>query len=124
VRGLVWFGNGLRTVAADGPLPNGVQRRQESARMIADRLLVPRGELTMVHERIVTDPKIMFGKPVIKGTRVTVELILRKIAEGMTDEQILAHHPHLSVDDIRAAAAFAADHLANEEIVLASGSNW
>jgi uncharacterized protein (DUF433 family) len=78
----------------------------------------------MVHERIVTDPKIMFGKPVIKGTRVTVELVLRKIAEGMTDEQIVAHHPHLSVEDIRAAAAFAADHFANEEIVLASGSNW
>lgn len=68
----------------------------------------------MVHERIVVDPKIMFGKPVIKGTRITVELILRKLAEGMTDAQILAHHPHLTVDDIRAAAAFAADHSREE----------
>ena len=76
----------------------------------------------MVHDRISIDPKVMFGKPVITGTRVTVELILRKIAEGMTDEQILAHHPHLTAQDIRAAAAFAADHLANEDIVLASGS--
>jgi uncharacterized protein (DUF433 family) len=75
----------------------------------------------MPHERIVVDPRIMFGKPVIKGTRVTVELILRKIGEGMTDEQILEHHPQLTVDDIRAAVVFAADHLANEEIVLASG---
>ena len=75
----------------------------------------------MIHERIVFDPKIMFGTPVIKGTRITVELILRKLAEGMTDEQILAHHPHLSIEDIRAGAAFAADHLANEEIVIASG---
>jgi len=75
----------------------------------------------MIHERIAIDPKIMFGKPVIKGTRVTVELILRKLAEGMTYEQILAHHPHLAVEDIQAAAAFAADHLANEEIVVASG---
>jgi uncharacterized protein (DUF433 family) len=75
----------------------------------------------MIHERIVVDPKIMFGKPVIKGSRVTVELILRKVVEGMTDDQILAHHPHLTVEDIRAAAAFAADHLANEEIVVASG---
>jgi uncharacterized protein (DUF433 family) len=75
----------------------------------------------MTHERITLDPKIMFGKPVIKGTRVTVELILRKLAEGMTDEQILVHHPQLTVQDIRAAAAFAADHLANEEIVVASG---
>jgi uncharacterized protein (DUF433 family) len=75
----------------------------------------------MVHERIVVDPKVMFGKPVVKGTRITVELILRKLAEGMTSEQILTHHPHLTVEDIRAAAAFAADHLANEQIVVASG---
>jgi uncharacterized protein (DUF433 family) len=76
----------------------------------------------MTHERITIDPQIMFGKPVITGTRITVELILRKLSEGMTDEQILAHYPHLQVADIRAAAAFAADHLANEEIVLASGA--
>jgi uncharacterized protein (DUF433 family) len=75
----------------------------------------------MTHERITIDPKIMFGKPVIKGTRITVELILRKLSEGMTDDQILAHHPQLSIDDIRAAAAFAANHLVNEEIVVASG---
>ena len=76
----------------------------------------------MVHDRVTVDPKIMFGKPVIKGTRVPVELVLRKIAAGMTDEQILEHHPHLTVEDIRAAAAFAADHLAAEDIVLASGN--
>ena len=76
----------------------------------------------MVHDRVTIDPNIMFGKPVIKGTRVTVELILRKLAEGMTEEAIVAHHPHLTVEDIRAAAAFAAAHLANEDIVLASGS--
>jgi uncharacterized protein (DUF433 family) len=76
----------------------------------------------MNHERIAIDPNIMFGKPVIKDTRITVELILRKLSDGMTDEQILAHHPHLCVEDIRAATAFAADHLANEEIVLASGA--
>jgi uncharacterized protein (DUF433 family) len=51
-----------------------------------------------------------------------VELILRKLSAGMSDEQIIAHHPHLGIEDIRAAAAFAADHLANEEIVLASGA--
>ena len=76
----------------------------------------------MVHDRIVIDPKIMFGKPVIKGTRITVELILRKLGTGMTDDQLREHHPHLQVEDIHAAAAFAADHLGNEEIVLASGA--
>jgi uncharacterized protein (DUF433 family) len=74
----------------------------------------------MTHQRITIDPKVMFGKPVIKGTRITVELILRKLSEGMTDDEILVHHPQLLKDDIR-AAAFAADHLANEEIVVASG---
>ena len=76
----------------------------------------------MLYDRIVIDPKIMFGKPVVKGTRVTVELILRKLGAGMTEQEIMAHHPQLAAEDIRAAAAFAADHLANEEIVLASGA--
>jgi len=74
----------------------------------------------MNQSRIDVNPKIMFGKPVVKGTRITVELILRKIAEGMTDDQIIAHHPQLTVEDIRAAAAFAADHLAGEEVVSVS----
>ena len=76
----------------------------------------------MAHDRIASDPKVMFGKPVIRGTRITVELILRKLGAGMTDQEILAHHPQLMVDDIRAAAAYAAEHLAGEDIVLASGS--
>jgi uncharacterized protein (DUF433 family) len=78
----------------------------------------------MVHNRITTDPKVMFGKPVIRGSRITVELILRKIAAGMTEQEIVAHHPQLTADDIRAAAAFAAEHLASEDIVLAPGSTW
>lgn len=71
----------------------------------------------MSHPRIVIDPKVMFGKAVIRGTRITVELILRKLGQGMTDAEILTHHPQLSEEDIHAAAAFAADHLANEVVV-------
>jgi uncharacterized protein (DUF433 family) len=66
----------------------------------------------MIHDRITMNPKIMFGKPVIKGTRITVELVVRKVSEGMSDDQIRNHHPQLSIEDIRAAVAFAADHLA------------
>jgi len=62
----------------------------------------------MTHERIEINPKIMFGKPVIKGTRITVEHIRRKLAGGMATEEIIADHPHLTPDDIYAAAAFAA----------------
>jgi len=76
----------------------------------------------MIHDRIETNPKIMFGKPVIKGTRITVELILRKLGGGMTVSEILKDHPHLVSDDIYAAAAFAADYMASEEILLADGA--
>ena len=71
----------------------------------------------MAHERIEINPEIMGGKPVISGTRIPVELILRKLGAGMSAEQILADHPRLVPDDIRAAQAFAADYLADEELV-------
>jgi len=71
----------------------------------------------MQHERIEVNPDIMYGKPVIRGTRVPVELVLRKLGAGMPPEAILADHPRLALDDIRAAQAFAADYLADEEIV-------
>ncbi len=72
----------------------------------------------MAHDRIVIDPAIMFGKPTIRGTRITVEQILRKLAAGMSPEDIVRDHPHLSVEDIHAAQAYAADYLADEEIVF------
>jgi uncharacterized protein (DUF433 family) len=71
----------------------------------------------MAHERIEINPEIMGGKPVIRGTRIPVELVLRKLGAGMSADAILADHPRLTLDDIRAAQAFAADYLANEEIV-------
>lgn len=75
----------------------------------------------MTHDRIEINPAIMFGKPVIRGTRITVEHILRKLAAGMTIQEILLDHPHLFPDDIYAAAAYAADYMAQGEIVLADG---
>ncbi len=68
----------------------------------------------MPHERIEINPEIMDGKPV---TRVPVELVLRKLGAGMSAEAILVDHPRLTLDDIRAAQAFAADYLADEDIV-------
>jgi uncharacterized protein (DUF433 family) len=71
----------------------------------------------MPHERIEINPNIMDGKPVVRGTRIPVELVLRKLGAGMSAEAILADHPRLTQDDIRAAQAFAADYLADEDIV-------
>jgi uncharacterized protein (DUF433 family) len=72
---------------------------------------------TMPHERIEISPNIMDGKPVVRGTRVPVELVLRKLGAGMSPEAILADHPRLTRDDLHAAQAFAADYLADEDIV-------
>ncbi|MCL0079970.1 DUF433 domain-containing protein [Dehalococcoidia bacterium] len=74
------------------------------------------------HQRVEINPDIMFGKPVISGTRITVEHILHKLAGGMTPKEIIKDHPHLKPEDILAAQEFAADYLAREEIVFASGS--
>jgi uncharacterized protein (DUF433 family) len=71
----------------------------------------------MPHERIEVNPDVMDGKPVIRGTRVPVEHVLRKLGAGMPIEAILADHPRLTREDIHAAQAFGADYLADEDIV-------
>jgi uncharacterized protein (DUF433 family) len=71
----------------------------------------------MTYERIEINPDIMDGKPVVRGTRIPVELVLRKLGAGMSPEAILAEHPRLTLDDIHAGQAFAADYLADEDIV-------
>ena len=70
----------------------------------------------MDHARIQSDPKVMMGKPVIRGTRITVEHILRSLAAGDSVDQLLADYPRLTLEDIRAAQVFAADHLARESV--------
>jgi len=60
---------------------------------------------------IISDPKIMMGKPTVAGTRITVELISEKLAAGETVDQILSEHTRLTAEGIRAAIAFAADAL-------------
>ena len=70
------------------------------------------------HNRIEMNPAIMFGKPVIKNSRITVEQIMRKLAGGMTIKEIIADHPRLTREDILAAHEFAADFLADEEVAF------
>jgi uncharacterized protein (DUF433 family) len=65
----------------------------------------------MQKKLIVSDPAVMMGKPVIAGTRITVELILEKLAAGETIEQILQAHPRLTREAVHAALAFAAEAL-------------
>jgi uncharacterized protein (DUF433 family) len=65
----------------------------------------------MKKARIQSDPKVMMGKPVIAGTRITVELLLEKLAAGETTDEIKEAYPHLPEDAIPAALAFAAEAL-------------
>jgi uncharacterized protein (DUF433 family) len=71
-----------------------------------------------MNARIEVNPKVMLGKPVIRGTRITVELILRKLGEGATQADLFDAYPELTLEDIRAAMIYAADTLAHEETVL------
>ncbi len=67
-------------------------------------------------ERIIVNPKVMGGKPVVKGTRITVEQVLKLLAQGLTTEEILKDYPHLSKDDIAAVLLYAAKVASEEEI--------
>ncbi len=69
-------------------------------------------------ERIVTNPDILVGKPTIKGTRISVELILGWLAQGWTHEQLIESYPRITRGDILAALAFAADMLRDEQYAL------
>jgi uncharacterized protein (DUF433 family) len=71
---------------------------------------------TKYQNRIIVDPKVMVGKPVIKGTRITVELILRLLAQGHTIEEILKAYPHLKKEDILAVLEYATEIIEEEKI--------
>ncbi len=71
-----------------------------------------------VTDRIEINPKVMMGKPVIRGTRIPVELILRKLSDGATQKDLVDAYPRLTREDIQAAIAYAADTLAHEETLL------
>lgn len=69
-------------------------------------------------DRIEVNPDIMLGKPVIRGTRIPVELVLRKLSEGATEADLLDAYPRLGREDVQAAIRYAADTLAHEQVVF------
>jgi len=69
-------------------------------------------------DRIEINPRVMLGKPVIRGTRIPVELILRKLSEGTSEGDLLDAYPNLAREDIQAAMRYAADTIAHEEVVF------
>lgn len=73
----------------------------------------------MKHDRIEIDPAIMRGKPVVRGTRVTVEQIVRECARGLSPAEVASQYARIEADEVLAALAFAADYLSHETIVAA-----
>lgn len=73
----------------------------------------------MEHPRISRDPAIMVGKPCIKGTRITVEHVLRALSQGVTVDGVLEEYPHLTREDVLAAVAYAADYMRHEGLIAA-----
>ena len=70
-----------------------------------------------IMDRITVDPQVMVGKPVIKGTRITVQLIVQLLANGETEAEILEDYPDLKKEDVKAALLYASDCLDREEII-------
>lgn len=70
--------------------------------------------MIQISDHISSEPKVMFGKPVIKNTRITVELILEKIADGYTFNDLLEAYPTIKNDDIKACLLFASESVKNE----------
>ncbi len=77
----------------------------------------------MLDSLITSDPAVMLGKPVVAGTRITVELILRKLSAGESIEQLLDAHPRLSREAVLAALRFAADSM-GAEVVRPLARQW
>ena len=69
---------------------------------------------------IIRNPEIMKGKPIIKGTRISVELILKKLSEGVSIENLLKMYPHLSVNSVLACLEYASNIIGNEELLEVS----
>lgn len=67
-------------------------------------------------DRITIDPKILVGKPIIRGTRIAVEFLIDLLAEGWSNQQILSNYPHLTQDDITACLRYAGSMLKQERV--------
>ena len=70
-------------------------------------------------DRVISNPAILGGKPIIKGTRISVEMVMEWIASGASRDDILTRYPHLSVDDVQQAIGYAAQAVKNEVLAIA-----
>lgn len=72
-------------------------------------------------ERIAVDPEVLVGKPVIRGTRISVELVVERLSQGWGVDDLLRAYPHITRDDVLACLAYAAERLASERVYPLAG---
>lgn len=68
-------------------------------------------------DRIIADHRIMLGKPIVRGTRITVEVILRKLSEGANPDDVVSMYPNLAKEDVQAALDYASEVISNEDVI-------
>src|SRR4051794_8587661 len=109
-------GCGLRGRRGGAIVPKA--RRRKLREFGAARILPARSARSAMgdKDRIVLDPDVLLGKPVVKGTRLSVEFIVGLFAEGWTEPEILENYPNLAREDVRACLAYARDALASEKV--------
>lgn len=71
--------------------------------------------------RIILDPKVLVGKPVIKGTRISVELVIDLLGRGYTTQQVIEQYPHITAEDVQACLAYASQVLRSEKVYALPG---
>src|SRR5207249_3663255 len=113
----------LRNQPPAAPIAQCGVENHHSLDQAADRMqpaiaVVRRNVKRSPTERIEINPRVVLGKPVIRGTQIPVELILRKLSEGASEADLLEGYPSLKREDIQAAMRYAADTLAHEEVVF------
>lgn len=119
-------GRGERCWVFEGARPADIRRRSSAAgafvarRVLGYRAVMTANSMPVPHGRICVDPAVMMGKPCVKGTRITVELILRKLGAGRSFAELLEAYPRLTEEDLKAALAFAADYLQHETVLAAT----
>src|SRR5437588_590220 len=101
----------VRSGAGHGPSAGCLRGRIPTATIGMERAMLGNWE-----QRFVTDPDILVGKPVVKGTRLAVEFILGLLAEGWTEAEVLSNYPGLTRDDVLACLAYATVRLQSERV--------
>ncbi len=72
--------------------------------------------LDLIDDRIIVDPKVLVGKPIVRGTRIAVEFVIELLSEGWSHPQILANYPHLAPQDITACLRYASSMMNRERV--------